>query len=445
MNVALGNRNGQRWPLLLFAVFLLSWSSDAFAQDEKLTNFERERARQMLQVIRGDIKKNYYSATFNGLDLDLRFKQAEDKINSAKTMNFALADIAGAVGALNDSHTFFMPPPRPYVHDYGLRIQAIGDSDCFVTAVRPGSDAEKKGIRAGDQVLAVNGYTALRDDMWKIRYVFNILRPQPALRLVLRSPEGTTQNIETMAFLRNTKRLESFSDFGGLEREAEAEEDLHRPRHVEYGKDAIIWKLPDFRYLTDAADEMLDDIRSHNALVLDLRGNPGGSVDFLSHFLGGMFDHELKIADRIGRKPLKPQMTRSRGGKTFSGKLIVLVDSDSGSASELFARVVQLEKRGIVVGDRSSGSVMESRIFPERSGMDIVTFYGISITEADLVMTDGKTLEHSGVIPDERLLPTPVDLAANRDPVLAHAAELAGIKMTPEDAGKLFPVLWRPH
>ena len=97
------------------------------------------------------------------------------------------------------------------------------------------------------------------------------------------------------------------------------------------------------------------------------------------------------------------------------------------------------------MGDRSSGSVMESRIFPERSGMDIVTFFGISITEADLVMTDGKTLEHSGVIPDERLLPTPVDLAANRDPVLAHAAELAGIKMTPEDAGKLFPVLWRPH
>jgi len=415
------------------------------AQDDKLSNFERERARLILQAVRSDIKKNYYSTTFNGLDIDQRFKQAEEKINSAGSMNYALADIAGAVGALNDSHTFFLPPPRPYVHDYGLRMQAIGDSDCFVTAVRPGSDAEKKGIRPGDQVLTVNGYTAMREDMWKIRYVFSTLRPQPGLRLLLRSPEGATQNVETMAFLRSTKLLENFSDFGALERDAEAEEDLHRPRHVDYGKDAIIWKLPDFRYPAEVADEMLDVIRSHNALVLDLRGNPGGSVDFLSHFLGGMFDHDLKIADRIGRKPLKPQVTKSRGGKTFGGKLIVVVDSDSASASELFARIVQLEKRGIVVGDRSSGSVMESRIFSERSGMDIVTFYGISITEADLIMTDGKSLEHSGVIPDERLLPTPADLAANRDPVLAHAADLVGVKLTAEEAGRLFPVQWRPH
>jgi C-terminal processing protease CtpA/Prc len=70
--------------------------------------------------------------------------------------------------------------------------------------------------------------------------------------------------------------------------------------------------------------------------------------------------------------------------------------------------------------------------------VDIVAFFGASITIADLIMTDGKSLEKIGVTPDMVILPTAVDLASKRDVVLAKALEDAGVTATPEEAFNIF-------
>ena len=108
-------------------------------------------------------------------------------------------------------------------------------------------------------------------------------------------------------------------------------------------------------------DNMMDKVRKSDALVLDLRGNGGGAVSMLERFTGYFFDQDLKIADLKGRKKMKPMMAKTRGKRVFRGKLVVLVDSESGSASELFTRVIQLNDRGFVIGDRTAGAVMQSR------------------------------------------------------------------------------------
>ena len=74
---------------------------------------------------------------------------------------------------------------------------------------------------------------------------------------------------------------------------------------------------------------------------------------------------------------------------------------------------------------------MEARHHDEQNGSDTVIFYGVSITDADIIMGDGKSLEHAGVIPDELLLPSANALSNNRDPVLARAAEPSGSKSAP--------------
>lgn len=347
---------------------------------------------------------------------------------------------------MDDSHTFFLPPQHPVRLDYGWQYQMVG-GHCLVTQVRPESDAEAKGLKPGDEVLAINGIAPARDIVWKLQYLFGVLRPQPSLHLDLQDPAGKKRNLDVAASIRETKLVTDLTranggvDIWNIIREEESKEHLKRARYAELGDALMVLKVPRFYFSVLEVREMMDKARKHNALILDLRGNPGGSVDTLGYLAGDVFDKDVKIADRIGRKENKPQIAKG-SSHPFTGKVVVLVDSDSASAAELFARLMQIEKRGIVLGDRSSGHVMESRHFSERTGSGTVIFFGVSVTDADLLMTDGKSLEHVGVTPDELILPTAADLASGRDPVLARAAELLGVKMTPEAAGKLFPYEW---
>jgi C-terminal processing protease CtpA/Prc len=139
------------------------------------------------------------------------------------------------------------------------------------------------------------------------------------------------------------------------------------------------------------------------------------------------------------RNGMKEEKVKPRKKNNFSGRLIVLVDSRSTSAAEVFARVVQLERRGLVLGDRTLGRVMQSLLYSfEIGSFDKAILYGLSVTIADVIMTDGKSLERAGVTPDELMLPTGADMRNRRDPVLARAALIAGVTLTPEKAGDLF-------
>ena len=442
-----------RAPLICLTVFCLitmvESDSALFAArgQEAVSNFDRERGRTMLNIIKGDLKKHYYDPTFHGVDVDARFKEADEKIKRATNLGQVFGSVAQFLIELDDSHTYFLPPGRAYSTDYGWQMQMVGEK-CYVVAVKPGSDAEKKGLQEGDEIYSIDGFAPLRETIWKINYFYHALRPAPGMRLVVIKPDGRELELEVLAKIKEGKRITNLTTFGSgadifdLIRQRENEARLHRHRYLELGEDLFIWKMPAFDLEEHKVDEMVEKFRKRKTLILDLRGNGGGYEITLLRLIGNLFDRDIKIGELKMRKESKPITAKTRA-TFFPGKLIVLIDSKSGSAAELLARVVQLEKRGIVIGDRSAGAVMRSRYHPHEIGVDVVIFFGASITDSDITMTDGKSLERAGVVPDEVKLPTAADFAAKRDPILAYALSLAGTTITPEKAGTMFPLEWQ--
>jgi len=439
--------NGQRNTLCRVAVALLIgsiFSGRVESQQQKIDSINAARVQQMLKDSYTEVKKNYYDKTYHGLDWDAKYHEFDEKIKQVTTLGQGFSLVAALMLTLDDSHTFFIPPKRPVRVEYGFRLQMVGDR-AFITRVRPGTDAEFK-LHPGDEVIAYNRFIVNRDALWKMNYYYNSLSPLPGSVLVLKNPGGQQREEKVDAKVQQMKRVLDFtqgSDIWQMIRESENADHQLRQRYYEMG-DVMIWKMPLFDLDDSGVDHLFSIARKHKALVLDLRENPGGAVVTLERMVGNVFDHDIKIADRIGRKELSPQLAKSRGKDAFAGRIIVLIDSGSASAAELFARVIQLEKRGTVVGDRSSGAVMEAKRYSENQGTETKIFYGFSITDADLIMADGKSLEHAGVVPDEIVLPTGRDLADAKDPALVRAAELAGLTLEPAQAGKMFPFEWLP-
>ncbi len=289
-----------------------------------------------------NVKKYYYDPKYHGVDIDALYRDYNSRMQNAASLSQAFRLNASYLDSLHDTHTFFSPPARPYRLDSGYRLQMYGEN-CFITRVRPGTDAQSK-VRPGDQVLGYNNYAVSRSAFWQMNFYFNDLAPQQVSNLDLRDPDGAEPKVTVDSKLRELKkRVDMTGQDGGYDRwdairEPQNFDHVSRQRWVDVG-DVMVWKMPEFEMEDHTVDHIFADARKHRTLILDLRGNPGGYTVTLERMIGNIFDHEVTIGDRVGRKALKPLVAKTRGHDAFSGKLIVLVDSISASCAELFSRV----------------------------------------------------------------------------------------------------------
>lgn len=385
--------------------------------------------RSMLREAYNLVKKEYYDPAYHGVDWDARFQEFDARMRAASAVNAGLGVIAEFLSALKDSHTYFLPPSRPFEHDYGYRLRIIGEKT-YIASVIAGTDAAGK-VAPGDEVISMNGFVPSRETLFTVEYILNALAPLESIELVLRNPAGSVRKLVVNARITEKPKR-------NIDREPWAiyrTKDTRTPHRLVSLGDVLVWSMPDFV----AEDRDLDGVwgraRQHRAVILDLRGNGGGYVTAMKRMVANVLNRDVTVYNRVTRKGSLPESVKSRKDDVFGGELVVLVDSWSASAAELFARIVQIERRGTVIGDRTAGAVMQARYFEgESRQLD----YGFLVTDANLIMLDGKSLENTGVVPDQTILPAAADLAAGRDPVLSQAARRLGLDLDPVAAGKLY-------
>jgi C-terminal peptidase prc len=308
------------------------------------------------------------------------------------------------------------------VGDPGLTVRVI-DGRPTITRVRAGSSADDAGLAPGYVVTQIAGrpLTARHESSRPLRPVEERFAIRRAAQRRLQGPPGSRVSIAylddrdrpgTAVLVRNPPRTTAVR-LGHLP-------PLYpEVRAYEVGNVGVI------AFNVFLLQPILEDVKramarfvSHRvrAVVLDLRGNPGGqgamAIPIASLFvtqpvtLGTMhfrdFNQTFKAQPEMGAVP-------------FAGPLAILTDEGSASAAEILAAGLQEAGRAIVVGDTTLGAVLPSVIeaLPGGAVMQYVV--------ADFKTPKGVALEGRGVQPDRRVVETRAALRGGRDPVLDAA------------------------
>jgi C-terminal processing protease CtpA/Prc len=399
---------------------------------------DRQRGLQMLDQVREDLVQDYWDPHFGGVDLDALIERARQRINAAQSLGEIFGLVAGVCLDLRDSHTTFYPPARVQEVEYGWSWQYVGDR-ALVNRVDDGSDARAKGLRVGDAVVEVSGFTLTRATHQTIAYLLHELRPQP--QLVVTVERGGARRTLTLAskIRKQRRRLDVDNELDRNVirlRSAFAEAAIPKPKRAWLAPGVLYWRMSYFFPDLLQLESQIDKLDEAQRLVLDLRGNPGGRMQVLG-IVAGLFAPEgTPILAMTGRDGTAKIVTGNKA-KPFSGPIVVLVDSESGSCAEMLAYFLQ-QRGAKVIGDATDGRVRGSQMKSHAAGDgEYKVLYALQVTMFDIAMADGTHLEGRGLRPDIVSLPTADDLEQGLDPVLARAAASVGVTIDPERAARL--------
>ncbi len=159
------------------------------------------------------------------------------------------------------------------------------------------------------------------------------------------------------------------------------------------------------------------------SLIVDVRGNPGGLLS-ASVEIADRFVTSGKIVTTRGRNTMENYTHRANLERTWRVPLVVLVDENSASASEIFAAAIRDHKRGKIVGTRSYGKGSVQGIFPLN-----VSGGGVRLTTAKFYSPNGQAISEVGVQADYEVVQVGKYSEQNKDDAIDSDAGIAmGIK-----------------
>jgi carboxyl-terminal processing protease len=386
------------------------------------------------------IRDSHFDKSMNGVNWDAVRTELRPRAEAARTIGDVRASIREMLSRLGQSHFALIPSTADSTTPasggdisgtIGIETRLIG-RDLVVSRVDPRGSAAASGVRAGWRISEIGGVATSE-----------ILRALPegaperliqveAWRLAqtrLRGPNGSSAAV-------------AFEDGGGrIVR-------LSIARQPEPGEPVTVGSLPTmfvrvesdrlrtpagrtaglirFNVWMTAVDpqfqKALDEFRTADGIVIDLRGNPGGLAAMIMGISGHFIAERkplgvMKTRDTELRFPANPRFINARGERVepYAGPVAILVDGLTGSASECFAGGMQSVGRARVFGQTSMGQALPA-LFERLPNGDVLIY-----ATADFVTADGTRLEGRGVIPDESVPLGREDLLAGRDAALGAA------------------------
>ena len=286
-----------------------------------------------------------------------------DTVNSEKVVEDA---IKGALREL-DPHSAYISKKdvekanEPLVGSFegiGVTFQLIRDT-ITVIGPTPGGPSEKVGIMAGDQFIKIDGEDAFGKKVDN-DYVQKHLRGKKGTKVVVSVKRGSDPELMDFEITRDKIPLNSINASFMME------------KNIGYIKLDRFAQDSDKEFKT--AMKKLQD-QGMESLILDLRSNSGGYLNTAIAMVDEFLTSDQLIVYTEGIRSPRQEWKSSDAGVYTHGKLVVLIDEGSASASEILSGAIQDHDRGVVIGRRSFGKGLVQRPFnlPDGSVIRLTT------------------------------------------------------------------------
>ncbi len=361
------------------------------------------------------VNREYVDGTFNQTDWQAVRTTLLNKNYTSREQ--AYVALRAALSKLNDPYTRFMDPKQyealsnqtsGELSGVGIRLE-VNDQTKVLTVVEPieNSPALKAGIQAGDQILAIDGK---KTKGMTVEDASNLIRGDAGTKVKL---DIGRQGKDSLAFALTRARIELPTVRYSLRQEG--------PKRVGY------IRLNEFS--AHAAEQMrhaIQDLDTQKAdgFVLDLRGNPGGLLQ-ASIDISRMWMDKGAIVRTVDRKGNNEELAANRTALTKL-PLVVLVDGNSASSSEILTGALKDNGRATVVGSQTFGKALVQSVHSLSDGS------GLAVTIAHYYTPRGTDISHKGITPDIK-----IDLSDEQRQKLASNPKLVATKDDPQYARAL--------
>lgn len=297
--------------------------------------------------------------------------------------------IDGLLQAVGDAHQVYVPAQDVALENTDLsgQFEGIGatveqkNGQVLIQSLIPDEPASKSNLKPGDVILAVDGASMVGKSSTD---VVKVIRGQAGTKVTI-SVQHSDGTKEDVTITRAQITLDSVHTEDLKDKAGNPVTDLGYVR-IDQFQDSTATELAKY----------LDGIKNkgYKGLILDLRNNPGGRLDICEQVLSDFLKSgqvELIQQERGGAQQVDKAASSS---STTALPLVVLVNKQSASASEITAGALQSNKRATVIGEQTFGKGTVNQFFPLPDGGELYVTVGRWLTP------DNKQIEGQGITPD---------------------------------------------